>query len=86
MRAETGMTRPAATRDRAPGRLNLMAIPAAEVYLRGRLLGRTPLADFELPAGTHVLTLRPDGGGAPESVTVRIRPGELTRKGVRLGL
>jgi serine/threonine-protein kinase len=58
------------------GRLNLMAFPAAEVYLGGRRIGSTPLREKRLPAGRHRLKLVPEGGGAPGFVTVTIRPGK----------
>ena len=41
------------------------------------------MANIELPAGTHTLTLRAQGR-APQTTRVRIRPGETTR--VRLAL
>ena len=66
------------------GTLNLLAIPTAEVSLEGRALGRTPLVNRTLPAGQHVLTLTPLGGGASKRIVVRIRPGENTRASVSL--
>jgi len=69
----------------APGTLNLLAIPSADVFRGQRPLGRTPLVNVELPAGNHTLTLRPLGGGPSERVRVRIRSGERTRQTVRLG-
>jgi hypothetical protein len=68
----------------APGTLNLLAIPAAEVRLGGRSLGRTPLIGVELPAGRHRLQLRPVDGSDARTVTVTIRPGERTRRSVSL--
>lgn len=67
-----------------PGTLNLLVIPPAEVSLGGRSLGRTPLVNRSLPAGQHVLTLAPAGGGPQKRIVVRIRPGENTRASVRL--
>jgi serine/threonine-protein kinase len=72
------------TRPQGSGRLNLLAIPAAEVFLRGRSLGRTPLFNAELPAGRHRLTLRPLAGGTQKTIVVTIRPGETLRKSVSL--
>ncbi len=79
----------APTRDRTrvrtpapPGRLNLLAVPSAEVFLRGRSLGETPLVGVELPAGRHTLELRSDQA-ATRRVVVTIRSGEVTRESVR---
>ncbi|AKF03034.1 Serine/threonine protein kinase PrkC, regulator of stationary phase [Sandaracinus amylolyticus] len=71
------------TAPRATGRINLLAIPQAEVFLRGRSLGRTPLVERELPAGAHTLELREVGGARRERVRVEIRPGERTDRSVR---
>ena len=68
-----------------PGRLNLLAIPPAEVFRRGRRLGRTPLFNVSLPPGRHRLTLRPLGGGRSKTITVRIKSGQTVRRSVRLG-
>lgn len=65
------------------GTLNLVAIPAGDVFLRGRRIGRTPLSDRRLPAGTHVLTVRsPDGKVG--RVRVQIVAGQQARQTVRL--
>ena len=64
-----------------PGRLNLVAVPSAEVFVRGRSLGETPLVGVELPAGRHTLELR--SAGETRRVTVTIRSGEVTRESVR---
>jgi len=72
-------------RARATGLLNLLAVPQAIVIERGHELGRTPVIEAQLPAGTHVLVLRPvEGDGPPVRVTVRIEPGRVTRRTVRL--
>jgi len=65
-----------------PGRLNLVAVPSAEVFVRGRSLGETPLVGVELPAGRHTLELR-SVEGETRRVTVTIRSGEVTRESVR---
>ncbi len=72
-----------AARARPPGTLNLMAIPPAAVYLGRRRLGRTPLVNFQLPAGRHTLELRALEGGERKRVRVVIRAGERTRESVR---
>jgi serine/threonine-protein kinase len=64
---------------RETGTLNLLAIPAARVRMGDRVLGTTPLAGIELPAGQHALTLEPVGGGSAKHVQVQIEPGERTR-------
>jgi hypothetical protein len=66
------------------GRLNLLAIPAAEVFLGSRSLGTTPLLGLELPAGQHTLRLRAVSGDAGRTVRVTIRPNEQTRLSVSL--
>jgi hypothetical protein len=49
--------------DVPPGRVNFNATPWAEVWLDGRKLGDTPLANVVLPAGEHELVFRhPDFG------------------------
>jgi serine/threonine-protein kinase len=61
-----------------PGTLRLASSPWSEVYLNGRSLGPTPLVR-PLPAGTYVLSLRPEGRLPAKTVRVTIRPGEETR-------
>ncbi|MEQ9077522.1 MAG: PEGA domain-containing protein, partial [Sandaracinaceae bacterium] len=77
-------------RDRAPperprgaGVLMISTTPWSEVYLGGRHLGTTPLANVRLPAGRHVLSLRHPGRPARRH-PVSIRAGRTTR--VRLAL
>lgn len=67
-----------------PGRLNLMVIPAAEIYSGGRRLGRSPLFNVRMPPGRHRITLRPIGGGASRTIIVRIPAGKAVRRSVRL--
>ncbi|MBX3272906.1 MAG: protein kinase [Sandaracinaceae bacterium] len=63
----------------APGRVNVVTRGGwADVYLGGRLLGRTPRS-VELPAGEHVLTLRPFGRAPGRDVRVRVEPGGVER-------
>lgn len=67
-----------------PGQLNLLAIPQAEVFLRGRSLGRTPLVSRELPAGRHTLELREVSGARRTlRVPVVIEPDQRTNRSVR---
>jgi serine/threonine-protein kinase len=69
--------------ERGTGTLTIATTPWSEVYLGGRHLGTTPLANVRLPAGRHVLSLR-HPGRPPRRVPIRIRPGRDTR--VRLAL
>ncbi len=67
-------------RSAAPGRVNIVAVPSAEVRFRGRRLGTTPLAGVSLPGGRQRLTfVWPDG--TTKRVPVRVRPGGLVRVG-----
>lgn len=74
---------PMATDARGNGRLNVMSVPRATVYLRGRALGQTPLVNVQLPAGRHSLRVVPLGGGAGRTIVVEISPNRLTTKSVR---
>lgn len=72
---------------RLPGRLNVIAEPAADVFIDGNARGTTPLTAMELPAGTHRLLLRAarhlaheadvqiEGGGVEQTVRVQLVPG-----------
>ncbi len=68
---------------RSTGWLTVRTIPWSEVYLGSRKLGTTPLADLELPAGTHTLTFK-----NPQAKTTRrrvtIRPGATTKLSLEL--
>jgi hypothetical protein len=71
-------TRP--TEARATGLVNIIAIPAARIYLRGRSLGETPLANLSLPVGTHELEARPaEGDGPVRRQRVTVVEGETAR-------
>lgn len=74
---------PARDRPRGAGVLMISTTPWSEVYLGGRHLGTTPLANVRLPAGRHVLTLRHPGRPARRH-PVTIRPGRTTRVRVAL--
>ena len=66
------------------GTLSLLAIPASEVFLGSRRLGRTPLVSVSLPVGRHRLRVRALSGGLEEVVSVTIRAGESARQTVLL--
>ncbi len=74
----------ASARDGAPrarpstGWLTVRTNPYSEVYLGRRKLGTTPLADVELPAGTHTLVFKNPEQGARRRKVV-IRPGATTK-------
>ncbi len=58
-----------------PGSVRVAANPWADVYFRGKRLGRAP-GKFSLPSGTHTLELR--RGDVTKKISVTVRPGELT--------
>ena len=66
------------------GYLDLNCIPWAQVYLKGRLLGETPLEKYRLPVGTHRLLLKNASMKHRRTVKVRIRPGKRTRRTIDL--
>jgi len=53
--------------------------PWAEVYWHGRKLGLTPMPPFELYEGTHELKLRNPDLGVERTVSITVRPGEVTK-------
>ena len=64
-------------RPKGTGSLNLLAIPAGEVYLGSKRLGRTPLPNYKLPVGTHRLRLKRNG--QTKRITVRIKANRTTK-------
>ncbi|HJL18903.1 MAG TPA: hypothetical protein RMH99_24785 [Sandaracinaceae bacterium LLY-WYZ-13_1] len=76
--AEEGESQPA---QEATGRLTLDTTPWSVVTLGGRRLGMTPLVNVELPAGTHLLTLRNPELGVSTTYRVTIpADGRVTRR------
>jgi len=58
-----------------PALLTIQSVPPfAEVFLDGKLLGRTPMEQKSYPAGEYRLTLRPKLGGGVDTL-IRIKPG-----------
>jgi serine/threonine-protein kinase len=54
------------------GVLHINALPWAEVWIDGRALGETPIANVAVPPGTHELVFRhPELGERRQSVVVR---------------
>ncbi|MCC6332952.1 MAG: protein kinase [Myxococcales bacterium] len=68
----------------ARGKLTLDTTPWSEVYLKGKKLGDTPLVDYSLPPGLHVLTLVNDGKGVKSVIEVDIQSGKTTVKKLKL--
>jgi hypothetical protein len=65
------------------GRLSVNALPWAEVFLDGRSLGTTPLANLSVPIGRHEVVWRhPQLGERKQTITVTMRGPE--RVGVDL--
>jgi serine/threonine-protein kinase len=75
--------RPPASDRHLRGRLNLMAIPAAEVFMSGRSIGRTPIVELSLRPGNYRLVVRTLDGRQSRTVNVRIEANESTRQSVR---
>ncbi|MBN2493494.1 MAG: protein kinase [Deltaproteobacteria bacterium] len=59
------------------GRLDLNAIPWAEVFWSGRSLGETPLEGIRLPAGKQKLVLKNSSLGKTRTIEVRIAAGKV---------
>jgi serine/threonine-protein kinase len=54
------------------GRVNINAQPWARAFIGGALIGETPLANVELPIGSHTVVLRhPEYPERTETVVVR---------------
>jgi hypothetical protein len=63
------------------GTLSINALPWAEVFMDGRGIGTTPLANLKVPVGNHEVVWRhPDLGERRQSVTVTVQ--KPTRVGV----
>jgi serine/threonine protein kinase len=80
-----GTAKQAAPQPQGTGQLSLNTRPGwAWVIINGRETGRhTPLVNYDLPAGDHTVLLRtPDG--REQTVTVTIRPDEMTRQTVNM--
>jgi serine/threonine-protein kinase len=60
------------------GTLDLVSMPSARVFERGRLVGVTPLSQFPMTPGSHTLRLAPENGRPARTITVTIRQGQTT--------
>lgn len=65
------------------GQVFLSTTEPAEVFFRGKRLGRAPLG-ISLPVGTQTLELQPVSGGPAMSVSVDVNYGAVTMKRVTL--
>jgi hypothetical protein len=72
--------RPPAAQPRvlAPGKIYVSSTPWGELSIDGQLIGNTPKADVQLPAGSHRIRITRDGF-MPFERAIRIRPGEVLR-------
>lgn len=61
-----------------PARMVVSSVPWAELYVDGRLVGNTPVADLRLPAGRHRLRLQ-RAGFRPYEDVVNLAPGQSLR-------
>ncbi len=68
----------------AKGKLTLDTSPWSEVFLNGRKLGDTPLVDYPMPVGLHVLKLVNDDKGLKGTIEVEIQAGKTTMKRLKL--
>jgi hypothetical protein len=74
-----------ASRNRARmGTLRFQTHPWSDVYIGARLLGRTP-GSFQIPAGSHILTLRNPEMGITERYGIRVEAGETTSRTISIG-
>jgi serine/threonine-protein kinase len=65
----------ATPRRQRPGRVNITTLGGwADIYVRGRQLGRTP-RQIDLPPGRHVIELRPFGRTPAQRVRVTVQSG-----------
>ncbi len=67
-----------------PGKLSLSTDPWTHVSFNGKVLGDTPLLEVPLPAGRHRLTLTNEQANINLAIEVEVKPGQLTKKVLRL--
>ncbi len=81
---EVATSRPTpARRAAARGKLTVDTVPWTLVYEGKRKLGETPLLEFSLPAGTHLLRFVNEQKGINTSVEIEILPNKTTAKKLR---
>ena len=66
------------------GKLTLSTDPWTHVSLNGKLLGDTPLIEVSLPSGRHRLQLTNEQAKIDVAIEVEVKPGQLTKKVLRL--
>jgi outer membrane biosynthesis protein TonB len=76
-------TQPAPAPQPATGRLTVQAQPFGRVFVDGRDIGDSPIANYELPVGRHILEIRKEGYQTVQD-TVDIQVGATLRKSYRL--
>ena len=65
------------------GRITVFTVPSSKVYLGGKLLGNSPIANRQVPAGSYSLKLvAPNHPN--KTVRVQVKAGETTRVRQRL--
>jgi serine/threonine-protein kinase len=70
---------PAAAKPATPrevGYVTINAKPWADVYLRGRKIGTTPVRGFAVEAGSQTFVLKNQGGS--KRLTVKVQAGQTT--------
>ncbi len=74
-----------ATRRSGFGTLEVQAIPWAEVYLQGQLISsETPLLDYRIRAGKHLLTLRHPPSGIERKIVIVVEKDQRLGVSVRM--
>jgi eukaryotic-like serine/threonine-protein kinase len=68
----------------ADGKLRINSRPWSEVWVDGKLIGNTPQMDIPLKPGQHQVILMNPGFNVRKTLSVDIRPGEITTKVVTL--
>ncbi len=65
------------------GRITIFTVPSSKVYLGSRLLGNSPIANRQVPAGSYTIRMvSPDHPN--KTVRVQVKAGETTRVRQRL--
>jgi len=73
-----------ASRGKGVGVLRVNALPWADIYADGKLVGRTPELHLELAAGVHQITLKNTDHGLEKSFSVKITSGRVETRIVNL--
>ena len=73
------------SRERRRATLTVDCSPPAELFVDGRDLGATPVADVALAAGQHTMKVASAELGFSRSLTLRLSPGEAHREALHFG-